>query len=191
MKRKITLLLAALALICLACTGCGKAAAPETLPNFNETPKDTAQAAAPTEPAFSVQPAPEGHPTIGEGDGELLSQKNCQGMVYEISGDGFILLSNRYFDLGDGMTMVEGASPDELSDPGDWPQIKIQYDPGCPFVNATVRFDSEKGAYEGTYKDTTQDSVQPGSLVVVYGEYDEEGILHAQRIYLTIWDRSE
>lgn len=194
MKKKIALFLTAALFLCLA--GCGKEAAPETLPDFNETlsvptaSENSATATVPTETVIPVLTSPVEHPALGESDGELLSTKNMQGIIYEVtSGEGCIFLPDMVDDLGNGMTMTARACQTELDDPGDWPQVPIQYDPDCGFFSATIHFNDDKKIYEGNYADVTPASFQRGSQLVVYGEYDESNILHAQRVYLIIWDR--
>lgn len=193
MKNKCILFPVAVLLL-LACTGCGQKAAPETLPDFDESlsapSQSTALAVVPTETAVPVLPSPGDHPALGEGDGELLSYKNMQGIIYEVTSvDGCIFLPDTVDALGNGMTMSARACQDELDDPGNWPQVPIRYEPDCGFFSATIHFNYDKDCYEGEYADITPASFQRGSQLVVYGEYDGEGVLHAQRIYLIIWDR--
>lgn len=135
-------------------------------------------------------PAPVDHPALGEGDGELLSGKNIQGVIYQVTSENScIFFPDTVDDLGNGMTVSGRASQDEFNDPGDWPQVPIQYDPDCGFYSATIHFNDEKRIYEGVYADTTPAVFRPLSQLVVYGDYDEAGVLHAQRIYHIIWDR--
>lgn len=181
MKKKIPLLLAAAFLLCL--TGCGKETAqanvPETLPQFTLEAPDSA---VPTTeavyiPPTPVRPAPEGNP---DAEDLLDHEKNCISVVYEASESGCIILPTLYEMLPDGQ--LSASSPDPVN-PGNWPQITVQYDPDCTFVHAKF----SRATYAVTYEDITWKDVEQGDFLIVYGEYDENDVLHAQKVYTRDW----
>lgn len=171
MKRNFALMLA-LVLVCSLIAGCGKKE-PEPLPEF--TTVVTEAETVPTEPRESlpqVQPDPGADPS-----GYLRAFENFMAMVDSSTETGCVVIPDLKY-IKDGQYCGGSREPDLCDETIQ--RVTIEYNPGCVFQLADV------SVWTGncTYKNATAADVQHNVHVVVFGEYDSDGILHADRVYV-------
>lgn len=180
MKRKFAFLLA-LVLICASFPGCGKKESEATepvLPEFTTVP--TEAETVPTEPAETlpeVQPDPGANFTESN---DLLDFANFSAVVDTSSETGCVVLPDlKTINDSPGDTYAGGSyDPDQCDE--SYLRVKIEYNPGCIFQSAEISM----WTHNITYQTVTAADIQRNVHVIVFGEYDIEGVLHADRVYL-------
>lgn len=165
MKHKNFLLLATMVLA-LMCAGCGQqaqkdnsAAVPSTqAENTDEQKKDDESAGIGTDE----------NPSDAD---KLFEISNLSGTVTEFSNDGCKLSPTK--NSGDNVSYQ--AAPgyeDEI--------VSIGYNSDCIFQIAHIDFHTAAA----TYEPATVEDVKKQTSLIICGEYDENGVLHASRIFI-------
>lgn len=165
MKNKIIFIFLA-AVIMATCTGCGKdrsgpisvdpPAATQDQPTVDVTPV--------TEPAASAS-----NPASGD---DLFTISKVSGTVLDFTDAGCTLTPT----ITDGNIAYQAA-------PGYEDQVNstsISYSDGCTFQIAYIN--SQTGAV--TYEDSSVENVKKQSNLIVCGDYDSNGVLNADRIFI-------
>ncbi len=187
MKHKKILVLAAMALV-FACAGCGRQAqqakkeASDPLPQTQDTVSDEReQEAVPSEadPAAlddqdkesGVSEAADGeNPPDGDG---LFELGDLSGTVTAFSETGCTLSPS--IEGGEGEIHQAAPGYEDIL-------VSVVYDPDCTFQTADVDLKTGSVAYEPA---AAADVKEQASLIAC-GEYDENDVFHASRIFLYI-----
>lgn len=124
-----------------------------------------------------VRPAPAEDPYDSN---DLLSLENHMSTVVAPSVDGCTALPYRRWREGD---IIAGNAPDPdlVGDNlDDYNCVTIQYEPDCTIKSASYNV----WTHAVTYKNAALSDVQRKSTIIVYGEYDSDNILHADKVYI-------
>lgn len=164
----ISILLAAV--ILAACTGCGK----NPPDSITVNPPAATQSATQEQSNPAVAPATESAASAsnpGSG-GELFIISKASGTVLEFTDTGCTLT----------LTVTDGDVAYQAA-PGYEDQmefVNISYSDGCTFQIAYIN--SQTGAV--TYEDASVENVKQQSNLIVCGDYDSNGVLNADRIFI-------
>lgn len=169
MKNKIISVLLS-AVIVAAWTGCSKDHShPITVGPSVTTQPTTQEQSAPTVAPTIESATSASNPTSG---GELFIISKASGTVLEFTDTGCTLTPT----VTDGDVAYQAA-------PGYEDQMEstnISYSDGCTFQIAYIN--SQTGAV--TYEDASVENVKKQSNLIVCGDYDSNGVLNADRIFI-------
>ena len=159
-KKGITILL----LVCtLALAGCGS----------SQTGEGTG-GNAPPQPSQNANTDSSGK---GSGD-ELLDNAVLKGTISDFQEESFQVIPTQ--DKDHGQTAVEAAPGMESG----MESTTVSYGEDCTFQNAV--FNSETG--DVRFEDAADSNVKKSTGVAVYGETQENGEIHATKVYITRYE---
>ncbi len=167
MKHKNILLLAILVLV-LTCAGCGQ-----------QEQKDHSDTVPPTQAENSIPDEPrkeEELPGVGADENpadadKLFEISNLRGTVTEFSEDGCKLSPTK--EIGDNISYQAAPGYEDTF-------VSVIYNSDCIFQIAHIDFQTAAATYEpATVKD-----VKKQTSLIICGEYDENDVLHASRVFI-------
>lgn len=158
------------AVILAACTGCSK----DPSDSITVNPPAATQSATQDQPTSDVTPVTEhaasaSNPASGD---DLFAISKVSGTVLDFTDTGCTLTPT----VTDGDIAYQAA-------PGYEDQVdstSISYSDGCTFQIAYIN--SQTGAV--TYEDASVENVKKQSNLIVCGDYDSNGVLNADRIFI-------
>ena len=159
MKHKMILLFVTMIFV-LACAGCGQAA------GDNKSQSGTGGAPAYGNNGFQTENGE--NPSNAD---KLFEISNLSGTVYEFTETGCTISPTKKGGEGEAIQDAPGYEDTFVS---------VVYDPGCTFLIAHVDIQTATA----TYETATVENVKKQTSLIICGEYDENDVLHASRIFL-------
>ncbi len=165
MKHKI--LLFAMMALALACAGCGQDAG-----------GNGSQTGTGGDPAYGNNGQDTGNNGSQSGTGEnpsnadeLFEISDLNGAVYEFTENGCTVSPTKEGGEGEAIQAAPGYEDTFVS---------VVYDPGCTFWIAHVDIQTATATYEMA----AAEDVKKQTSLIICGEYDENDVLHASRVFL-------
>ncbi len=148
------ILLLAIMVLVLTCVGCGQ-----------QSPKDNSDTVPPTQAENSI---PDENPSDGN---KLFEISNLEGTVTEFSEDGCKL--SPAIESGDHtLTSAAPGYEDKI--------VSVSYNSDCTFQVAHLDYQTSAA----TYEPATVEDVKKQTSLIICGEYDENDVLHASRVFI-------
>ncbi len=148
------ILLLAIMVLVLTCVGCGQ-----------QSPKDNSDTVPPTQAENSI---PDENPSDGN---KLFEISNLEGTVTEFSEDGCKLSPS--IESGDHtLTSAAPGYEDKI--------VSVSYNSDCTFQVAHLDYQTSAA----TYEPATVEDVKKQTSLIICGEYDENDVLHASRVFI-------
>lgn len=169
MKHK-TVLFFSMSLLIIICVGCEQ-----------QSPKDTLQIipSEQLENSVSGNQKNDGE-TLGENgyenpaNGDMLFQiSNLNGTVVDFYDDGCKISPT----IKEGENIAYGAAPGYEKEED---MVSVVYDTGCTFQIAHANYQTTEIIYEAA----SIDDVKKQTSLIICGEYNEDNVLHASRVFI-------
>ncbi len=157
MKHKMILLFVIMILV-LACVGCGQQTQEES-PNQSST--------APL-PANGQDTGTDENPSDAN---KLFEISNLSGTVYEFTETGCTVSPTK--EGGEGEAIQDAPGYEDTF-------VSVVYDSDCTFWIAHVDIQTATAAYETA----TVENVKKQTSLIICGDYDENDVLHANRVFI-------
>lgn len=163
MKHKILLFVTMI--LVLACAGCGQDA------GGNES--QSGIGGAPTYGNNGFQTEDDENPSDAN---KLFEISKLSGTVYEFTETGCTISPTK--EGGEGEAIQDAPGYEDTF-------VSIVYDPGCTFLIAHVDIQTAKA----TYETATAEDVKKQTSLIICGDYDENDVLHASRVFIHRMER--